>query len=92
MLPANWTDFKALRSLLIDCLPVSGEGCYQGQPSDAAFAAANVPGRAVFGSESQLQSLRQIITFKEGTSMRSVSILNCGMQVGNVGGMIPLLC
>ncbi|PNH06194.1 hypothetical protein TSOC_007458, partial [Tetrabaena socialis] len=75
-LPANWTNFKVLRSLVIDCAPALGAGGDGGGGGAGAGAPA-----ATCGSESQLESLLSLIRFKEGVSMHSVSVINCGMQV-----------
>lgn len=89
-IPVNWQNFSAMRSLVIDCGPVTATApppaaTRRGPAGTAAGAVNGSTGPQIFGSSEQLDSLLQFIMNKEGVSVHSISIINCGMQVGKMG-------
>ncbi|KAG2482583.1 hypothetical protein HYH03_018507, partial [Edaphochlamys debaryana] len=57
----------------------SSGGVEGGSSGDSSGSGSNATG-VLFGSDVQLESVRQFVLFKENVSVHAVSIVNCGMR------------
>ncbi|EFJ45076.1 hypothetical protein VOLCADRAFT_118464 [Volvox carteri f. nagariensis] len=86
-LPMSWANLTTLRTLVIDCLATGGPGAPP-PPGQGTSGGTTPTPEAVgrFGTPAQLESLRDLITAKkiaDGPNIRNISIVNCGLEVGN---------
>ncbi|GFR46542.1 hypothetical protein Agub_g8134, partial [Astrephomene gubernaculifera] len=90
-LPAAWSKFKALRSLSINCAPPAsnaassgggaGYGSKAGSGNVGSSSSGFLAGPSILNSTQLLGELKQVLlSSKQGVSVESVSIVNCGMQ------------